>query len=120
MENQARKLQRLSAEELKQLLPSRVPAILFTETCTEITFFDGKVEPPGLITVSVTNMSRKGRWFQGAVMGPDIAGSTNAPYASAANARELMLRRIEDGFVLRGGSSIATQELDAMLRETKS
>jgi len=104
----------------RQLLPSRVPAILFTETCTEITFFDGKVEPPGLITVSVTNMSRKGRWFQGAVMGPAIAGSTNAPYASAANARELMLRRIEDGFVLRGGSSIATQELDAMLRETKS
>ena len=104
----------------RQLLPSRVPAILFTETCTEITFFDGKVEPPGLITVSVTNMSRKGRWFQGAVMGPTMGDSTNARSATAAYARELMLRRVEEGFVLRGGSAIAAQELDAVLGETKS
>ena len=104
----------------RQLLRSRVPAMFFTEASPEITFFDGQVEPPGLITVSVTNMSRKGRWFQGALAGPAIDDPADAPPASAADALELMRRRVEEGVALRGGSSIAAQELEVLLRETES
>jgi len=69
----------------RELLPSRIPAILFTETCAEIAFFGGDVGYPGVITMSVTNMSKKGSWFQGAVMGPPGYGSPR-PHANPRRA----------------------------------
>ena len=104
----------------RQLLPSRVPAILFTETCTAITFFGGEVGYPGVITISVTNMSKKGSWFQGAVMGPATGNAACDSSNRESEARELMRKRVENGFALRGGAAIAAQDLNAMLRETKS
>ena len=104
----------------RQLLPSRVPAILFTETCTAITFFGGEVGYPGVITISVTNMSKKGSWFQGAVIGPTTGNADCDSSNKKSEARELMRKRVENGFALRGGAAIAAQDLNAMLRETKS
>ena len=49
---------------------------------------------------------------------PSIAQSNRQP--DAAESRGLMRRRVENGYLLRGGASIAAQELDVMLRDTKS
>ena len=61
-----------------QLLSNSYPAILFTETSTAITLRTEEVRWPHIITLSVTNMTRKGKWFQGTLIGLAL-GAVNHP-----------------------------------------
>ena len=82
-----------------QILESRCPAILFTEAWQQCLHLKCDVVCDGFITVAVTNMSRRGASFQGAVMGPAIVEPGHSvPHGP-----------------LSGGARIADRELTALL-----
>ena len=108
----------------RQLLASRIPAMFFTESCAEIKFLEGKNESPALITVSVTNMARKGKWFQGAVMGLAVEEPGQLHnICSDPRIKEYLSGKsgLQDGFDdLSGGARIAARELAGLLEGTES
>ena len=77
-----------------QLLSNSYPAILFTETSTGISLRSEEVHWPHIITLSVTNMTQKGKWFQGALIGLASGenGTVNNPNQALDN---LILRTVE-------------------------
>jgi hypothetical protein len=69
----------------RHLLPYRITATMFTEAFPYFSFFLRDVGYSEVVTVSVANTGRKGKWFQGVLMGPAIDKSLLTPRSTSCN-----------------------------------